>query len=80
MKPLEYEPQSSQNKTTGHKSYREPNLTGDMKKSENSNLQEILNRQQVAELTEENVKLHEENMEDMKNEEDYEFYSGFDDN
>ena len=79
MKPLEYEPQSSQAKITGENSYRMFNSDGIMISSENSNLQEILNQEIVAELTEENLKLHEENQPDLKQEEDYEFYSNFED-
>mmetsp|Transcript_29482 Transcript_29482/g.26058 ORF Transcript_29482/g.26058 Transcript_29482/m.26058 type:complete len:176 (+) Transcript_29482:569-1096(+) len=77
LKPLEYEPQNSQVKTTGYKSSRVLNQDSGVGRSENTNLQEILLQQEIAELTEENVKLHEENMDDIKQgDEDYEFYSG----
>ena len=79
LKPLEYEP-SSQPQTSREKPYQNRlGLDSTVGRSETSNiLGHFGSNGQVAELTEENVKLHEQQQ--MKAEgEEYEFYSNFDD-
>ena len=83
LKPLDVEPRISNNKTTGQKTYRETpkdfnNANG---KSESSNIHSKLGGH-TFELTEENMKLYDENLKQLEKddkEEDDDFYTGFDD-
>lgn len=69
LKPLEFEPNSNNPKTSENESYREIRNDSTLGRSENSNLREQL---RIAELTEANVKLHDEQ---LRQDEDSEFYS-----
>lgn len=59
--------------------YRPTHKSSTFGRSENSNIQGGINRHIVGELTEENVKLHEETMQEYRGDDDYEFYSNFED-
>lgn len=78
LKPLDFDLGNAQVKTTGHKSYRDYQIEYIHGKSESSNLQSTLGRQPM-ELTEENMKLYEKSLRNQERDEDYEFYSNFDD-
>lgn len=75
---MDYDPPSTQIKTTGQKSYRDYQKDLTLERSEMSNLNQALGPKPL-ELTEENMKLYEENLKELERDDDYEFYSNFDD-
>lgn len=77
LKPLEHEPKSAREPESDVQIYRPSYKTSTIGRSENSNIQGILNQGLVGELTEENIKLHEETMKEYRGDDDYEFYSDF---
>ena len=78
LKPLDYEPPSAQVKTTGQKTFRDHPVDLSRGKSENNNILRQLESKPLA-LTEENMKLYDEKLKELEKEEDYEFYSNFED-
>lgn len=77
LKPLEIEPEFSSN-TTGQRSYRE--VANRITKLNDTGKSEVFNINHALELTEENMKLYEENLKELDREEDYEFYSEVNEN
>lgn len=65
------------NKTTGDQPYRR-DLPSRVKDLSNQDKSESMNINKRLELTEENLKQHDENYKELEREEEYEFYSNID--